>query len=61
LTLAPHHLGLQLLAGGEHVLRFEGVGRSPASEGYCLGFDALVARVPAYSRPPGFDLLKIQK
>jgi hypothetical protein len=43
------------------VLRFEGVGRSPVSEGYSLGFDALVVRVPMYSRPPDFDLRKIQK
>ena len=61
LALTPHRWGMQLLAGGEHVLRFEGVGRSLASEGYCLGFDALVARVPAYTRPPGFDLRNIQK
>jgi hypothetical protein len=61
LTATLHHWGMQLLARGEHVLRFEGVGRSPVSEGYSLGFDALVVRVPVYSRPPEFDLRKIQK
>jgi hypothetical protein len=43
------------------VLRLEGAGRSSAADGYALGFDSLVGRVPVYSRPADFDLRKIQK
>ncbi len=56
----PHKLGMRTLAAGEHTLRFECVGKSKDSKGYFFGFDALIARVPAYARPPGFDLRKIQ-
>jgi hypothetical protein len=48
------------LAAGEHVLRFECVGKAGASQGYSLGFDALVTRALVYTRPPGFDLRTIQ-
>jgi len=54
-------LGMHTLAAGTHVLRFEGNGKSNLSPGYFLGFDTLTARVPVYSRPPGFDLRAIQK
>jgi len=60
ITPTPHRIGLQTLAAGEHTLRFEGAGKSEKSTGYLLGFDALAARAPAYARPPGFDLRKIQ-
>jgi hypothetical protein len=56
-----HKLGPQQLAAGKHVLRFEGAGKSAQSAGYFLGFDALVIRQAAYSRPPSEDLRKLQK
>jgi hypothetical protein len=52
--------GTRQLAAGEHVLRFEGIGKSARSNGYNLGFDTLVVRKYAYSRPADFDLRKIQ-
>jgi len=55
-----HSLGKDRLAAGEHLLRFECIGRSPNSGGYNLGFDALVVRKCPYSRPADFDLWKIQ-
>jgi hypothetical protein len=61
ITPTPHRLGIQTLNAGEHTLRFECTGKAPDSKGYSLGFDALVARVPVYTRPPGFDLRKVQK
>jgi hypothetical protein len=54
-------LGMQDLKAGTHVLRFEGAGKSPNSAGYFLGFDALVARIPVYSRSPSVDLRTLQK
>ena len=60
-VFTPHSFGMLSLAGGEHVLRFEGVGRVPIADGFALGVDALLARVPVYSRPLDFDLRKIQK
>jgi len=50
----------QPLAAGDHVLRLECVGKAEASQGYGLGFDALMTRALVYTRPPGFDLRKIQ-
>lgn len=60
-TPAAHHLGLEKLAAGEHVLRLECVGKATASTGYYLGLDALVARHVVYSRPPEVDLRSLQK
>jgi hypothetical protein len=57
----PHRWGKRKLTAGKHVLRLECVGKSKESKGYLLGFDALVERIPAYQRPPGFDLRKAQK
>ena len=54
-------LGRQELAAGTHTLRFECAGKSAKSAGYFLGFDALVVRVPAYSRPSSVDLRTLQK
>jgi hypothetical protein len=54
-------LGTQKLDAGTHTLRFEGAGKNPASRGYFIGFDALVARVPVYYRPPDVDLRTLQK
>jgi hypothetical protein len=54
-------LGMQELTAGTHTLRFECVGKSPQSAGYYLGFDALVARVPVYSRLPDVDLRTLLK
>jgi len=42
------------------VLRFECAGKSAKSSGQALGFDALLARTFAYTRPPGFELRKVQ-
>lgn len=53
-----HKLGTHTLGPGSHTLRFVCAGKSDRSKGYLLGFDALAARVPVYSRPPGFDLRK---
>ncbi|HTY87406.1 MAG TPA: glycoside hydrolase family 172 protein [Candidatus Acidoferrum sp.] len=60
-TTAIEKLGRQTLAAGSHTLRFECAGKSNKSSGYFLGFDALVARVPAYSRSPDVDLRTLQK
>ena len=54
-------LGRHPLDAGTHTLRFECAGKSPASTGYFLGFDALAARVPAYSRDASVDLRTLQK
>ncbi len=54
-------LGVQTLSAGKHILRFECVGKSPDSGGYFLGFDALAARIPVYSRPASVDLRTLQK
>jgi hypothetical protein len=54
-------LGTQQLAAGTHTLRFEGAGKAAGSKGYFLGFDALVARVPIYSRARSVDLRTLQK
>jgi hypothetical protein len=54
-------LGTQTLKAGTHTLRFECAGKSPKSAGYYLGFDALVVRVPVYSRPSSVDLRTLQK
>lgn len=59
-TPTRHKLGLQQLDEGEHLLRFECAGKNAESKGYLLGFDALTARIPVYTRPPGFDLRTIQ-
>jgi hypothetical protein len=53
-------LGRQTLKAGDHVLRFECVGRNTASKGYLLGFDALQVRIPVYARPASKDLRDIQ-
>ena len=55
------HWGVHKLSAGPHVLRFECKGKSDHSTGYYLGLDSFAAVVPAYERPPGFDLRKIQK
>ena len=55
------HWGVHKLAAGPHVLRLECKGKSDNSTGYYLGLDSFAAVVPAYERPPGFDLRKIQK
>ena len=60
-TPTPHKLGLHKLAAGAHTLRFECVGKAEKSKGYFLGFDALTARVPVYSRAPEVDLRTLQK
>jgi len=59
-TALAANWGTRQLAAGEHVLRFECIGKSARSDGCNLGFDSLVLRKYAYSRPPGFDLRKIQ-
>ncbi|MCC6352917.1 MAG: DUF2961 domain-containing protein [Verrucomicrobiae bacterium] len=62
--LSPKHgedpIGRHTLAAGDHVLRFECVGKNAASQGYFLGFDALMSRVPTYARPAGKDLRQLQ-
>ncbi len=54
-------LGTQTLTEGIHTLRFECAGKSPQSTGYFLGCDALVVRIPVYSRPAEVDLRTLQK
>jgi hypothetical protein len=58
---ADHPLGFQNLAAGKHVLRLECAGKAAASAGYFLGFDALVGRIPVYSRAATVDLRTLQK
>lgn len=58
---AADRLGRRHLDAGIHTLRFECAGKSAASKGYYLGFDALAARVPVYSRPANVDLRTLQK
>ena len=60
-TVATDKLGRRHLDAGMHTLRFQCVNKSPDSKGYFLGFDALVARVPVYSRPANVDLRTLQK
>ncbi len=60
-SVTPHRWGMRQLAAGDHILRFECVGKPAASESCALGFDTLVARVPVYKRPLDLDLRKIQK
>ncbi len=60
-TPAEHKLGTHQLAVGTHTIRFECVGKSEKSAGYFLGFDALLARTPVYSRAPSVDLRTLQK
>jgi hypothetical protein len=61
ITPAEHKLGTHQLAAGTHTIRFECVGKSEKSAGYFLGFDALLARAPVYSRAPSVDLRTLQK
>jgi hypothetical protein len=56
-----HKLGMHQLAAGTHTLRFECAGKAAKSAGYLLGFDALTARNPVYSRAPSVDLRTLQK
>ena len=58
---SEHKLGMHNLTVGEHTLRFECVGKAEKSTGYLLGFDALNARIPVYSRAPGVDLRTLQE
>jgi hypothetical protein len=58
---AEDNLGRHPLRAGKHTLRFECVGKSAASGGYFLGFDALAVRTPVYSRAPDVDLRSLQK
>jgi hypothetical protein len=60
-TPTTHRWGTHKLAAGRHTLRFECTGKSPQSKGYLFGFDALTARIPAYSRDPSVDLRSLQK
>ncbi len=52
--------GTHALAAGQHTLRLQCVGKAATSIGYFLGFDILTARIPAYQRPEGFDLRKVE-
>jgi len=61
LKATPHRWGMRQLAAGVHVLRFESTGKPGAGDGYNLGFDMLVARVPVYARSLDLDLRKLQK
>lgn len=59
-TPTSHKLGFHKLAAGEHTLRFECTGKAEKSKGYLLGFDALQARIPVYSRSASKDLRDLQ-
>ena len=60
-TTREHLWGQRQLAAGPHRLRFECVGKNPESRGHYLGFDALLSRVPVYSRAPNVDLRTLQR
>ena len=53
--------GAQRLKVGDHLLRFEGKGKSDKSTGFGFGLDSFAILARAYEKPPGFDLRKIQK
>jgi len=59
-TPTDHAIGLRTLSAGKHTIRFEGRGKNAESIGYLLGFDAIAARIPVYSRPPSKDLRELQ-
>ena len=52
---AVQNWGERQLTAGDHVLRFECVGKADKSQGHNLGFYELTTRTAAYTRPPGFD------
>lgn len=56
-----HRWGVQTLAAGPHVLRFECRGKAEASKGHFFGLVSVSAVVRPYERPPGFDLRTIQR
>jgi hypothetical protein len=60
-TPAAHRWAPRALAAGEHVLRFECLGRAHGAAGSSLGLDVLIARIPVYKRAPDLDLRTIQK
>jgi hypothetical protein len=60
-TPSTEKLGQHTLSAGPHTLRFECTGKDPKSAGYYLGFDALIARIPVYSRPKCVDLRTLHK
>lgn len=53
--------GARALTAGPHILRLECVGKADQSASYYLGLDSVAAVIPAYERPPSFDLRKMQK
>lgn len=59
-TGKAHALKVRTIAAGDHVLRFECVGKNPQSIGYFFGFDALKIVQPVYMRPEGKDLRELQ-
>lgn len=59
-TGKEHALKPKTIEAGDHVLRFEAVGRNPASAGYFFGFDSLRSVEPVYRRPEGKDLRDLQ-
>jgi hypothetical protein len=54
-------LGWRELAAGDHVLRFECVGRHDSAKGCSLGIDAVTLESPVYFRNPKVDLRTLQK
>ena len=48
-----HPLGRRKLDSGEHVLRFECLGKNAFSGGFLMGFEELAVRIPRYLRPEG--------
>jgi hypothetical protein len=54
-------IGWRELSPGEHVLRFECVGKNPESTGYFLGIDSLIHQTPIYARSSKVDLRNLQK
>jgi len=60
LPAQDHRVGMRMLAAGTHTLRLACRGKNASSGGYFLGFDALVGREAAYSRPPSKDLRDLQ-
>ncbi|MCC6125848.1 MAG: DUF2961 domain-containing protein [Pirellulales bacterium] len=61
LDVLDKKLGWRELSPGEHVLRFECIGKNPDSAGYLLGIDALTLEIPVYARSSKVDLRTLQK
>jgi hypothetical protein len=60
-SLLEKKLDWRELPAGEHTIRFECLGKHPASSGYLLGIDSLTLQTPVYTRAANVDLRELQK